>query len=73
MTTMQELYRLAKEAAEENDVESDWFDPNLIESDEPVSSSRKARRFVAAMTPQEAMRLIVLAERASQRDDGDAS
>jgi hypothetical protein len=45
-------------------VEADWFDESLIESDDPIHSSRKARRFIAAMTPQMAMRLILLAGRA---------
>jgi hypothetical protein len=56
-----ELRRLAKEAAEECGPESDWFDPELVESIDPVHSSSKARRFTAAMTPHMAMRLLALA------------
>jgi hypothetical protein len=61
-----ELRRLAKEAAEECGPESDWFDPDLIESGQPVNSSLKARRFTAAMTPHMAMRLLRLADRFSE-------
>jgi hypothetical protein len=67
MTDLQELRRLAEEAATECDVESDWFDADLIESEEMISSSRKARRFIAAMTPHMAMRLIMLADRVGFR------
>lgn len=63
MTTLQELKQVAEEAAAENDVESDWFDSELIESRTPIVVSRKARRFIAAMTPQMALRLLALAER----------
>lgn len=58
------LRKLAEEAAAENDVESDWFCQDLIESDAPIHSSRTARRFIAAMTPQMALRLLVLVDRA---------
>lgn len=69
MSDLQRLRQLAEDAAEENDVESDWFCPDLIESSEPILSSRKARRFIAAMTPQMAMRLIALADRVAFRED----
>ncbi len=58
MADLQQLQLLAEQAAQECDVESDWFHATLIESDAPISSSRKARRFIAAMTPQAALRLI---------------
>jgi hypothetical protein len=64
LSDFQRLRQLAEDAAAENDVEADWFDESLIESDDPIHSSRKARRFIAAMTPQMAMRLILLAGRA---------
>jgi hypothetical protein len=71
VSDLQELWRLAEAAATENDVESDWFDADLIESDEPICSSRKARRFIAAMTPQMAMRLIALADRVALRESSE--
>lgn len=58
MTDLNPLLRLAQEAAEECGPESEWFDGDLIESGEPIRSSRKARRFIAAMTPHLAVRLI---------------
>lgn len=64
---LKQLRFLAEEAAKECDVESDWFDATLIESDTPITSTRKARRFIAAMTPQTAIRLILLADRFTSR------
>lgn len=70
MSDLQELRRLAEAAAIETGPESDWYDSALIESDRPVASSRTARRFVAAMTPHMALRLITLADRVGFHSPG---
>jgi hypothetical protein len=59
---LSELKKLAEAAAHEG--EGDWFDPELVESDEPILSTRKARRFIAAASPEVVLRLIAVAEAA---------
>jgi hypothetical protein len=53
-----ELERLAREAADEG--EGDWFDSDLIESKTPILSTRKARRYIAAASPDVMVKLIAV-------------
>jgi hypothetical protein len=59
-----ELERLAREAADE--AGGDWFAPDLIESDEPILPSRKARRYIAAASPDVVANLIAAVRAAEE-------
>lgn len=59
---IEELERLARDAADE--AQGDWFDPDLVESCVLISSSRKARRFTAAASPDAFLKLLAVVKAA---------
>jgi hypothetical protein len=67
-----ELERLAREAAEETGEPEDWFCADLIESSKPILSSRKARRYIAAASPDVMAKLIAVVRAAQAWGETDA-
>jgi hypothetical protein len=66
MINLSEIEAAAREASEEAD--GDWFDPDLIESAEPILSSAKARRHIAATSPEAVLALVAVAKAAMEVD-----
>ena len=62
MFELVKLKVIAQAACDE--AEGDWFDPALLDSAEPIRSSRKARAHIAAFSPAVALALIAVAEAA---------
>lgn len=56
MNLLDQLEQVARTASQE--AEGDWFSPDLLESDAPISSTSKARAYIAAMSPDFALALI---------------
>lgn len=52
------LEKLAREAADE--AGGDWFSPDLIESSLPIYSPRKARRYIAAASPDVVLKMVAV-------------
>lgn len=63
-----QLEDLARAAAAEAEGEGDWFDPELIESREPISSAPAARRMIAALSPQTVLALLAVCKAAEDVD-----
>lgn len=63
---LRRLKELASKAAQECEEPSDWFDPELIDSTEPISSGQHARRFIADASSFVVLRLCEVAEKARQ-------
>lgn len=59
--TLDELQRKAEAA-----LEPDWFDPDLIDSDAPIRSTRTARAYIACASPDVMLRLIAVAKNAQE-------
>ena len=64
MTSLTELKALTSAAAIE--AEGDWFDPALLGDGVLISSSRKAKRYIAAATPETLLALLAVVDAAPE-------
>ena len=58
MNILDRLEEVARAASDEAD--GDWFCPDLLDSDEPIHSTRKARAHIAAFSPDAAIAVIAV-------------
>lgn len=68
MNLLDRLEEAARAASAECDEPGDWFSPDLLDSDEPIHSTRKARAYIAALSPDVALAVIAVCRAAKEVD-----